>query len=120
MMRHVGRTPSGQELESIGEPVRDLIDTEDIDAGGGKLDRERDTVEASTDIGHSGSPRGVELKVAPTISRSLSEQLHRFESRDFIRWRASRWNPEARDLVDRLAGNTERLSTRGNDAHVGA
>ena len=52
--RRAGRA---EQIEPAREPVEDLLGGEDLDAGGGELDRQRQPVEAAADLGDMRSRR---------------------------------------------------------------
>ena len=58
--RERARRPHREECEAIGQPVEDLAGRKHPNARGGQLDREREPVEAPTDLCHHRRPVGGE------------------------------------------------------------
>ena len=93
------RSPA-QQRESIGETVGDLPRRERPQPRGRKLEREREAVEALTQLRDRTECLVVQLEVAPHSSGPLDEEAHRVGV------------GKRRDLEDRLSRNAERLEAR--------
>jgi hypothetical protein len=74
-----------EELERVLEPAQHLVPLEQLHAGGGQLDGERQAVEARGDRRDRGGVRVGELEVRPHRGRALDEQLDRRGLQDPIR-----------------------------------
>ena len=67
----------GEQVERMREPLQHRLGREDTDTRRCELDRERQTVEATTDLVHGSGVRVAERKVCADAARALREQLRR-------------------------------------------
>ena len=106
LARHHRAAATREETEPIVECVGDAVRVHDPDAGCRELQRERQTVQPSTDARHRLELLLVGREPAPRLVRALHEERH-------CRRLVERRNPP-RDLP----GDTERLTARRHDVQV--
>ena len=106
LARHHGAAATREETEPVVEPGGDAVRVHHPDAGCRELERERQTVEASTDARDRFALFVIGREPGPALARSFDEQL------------------DCGCLVERrhppsdFAGDTERLAARRHDAQV--
>src|SRR5687768_18577022 len=69
--------PAGQEAEAIVQPRANLIHREHLDARRRELERQRNAVQAATDLQHRRNVPGGECEVRLRAAGSVYEQTHR-------------------------------------------
>src|SRR5205823_3774874 len=74
--------PTYQESKAIVESHDDLVGAEHADSGGGQFDRQRQSVEAATDLSHRRRVGLNQVNVRSDTPCSLDEELPGFGSRD--------------------------------------
>jgi hypothetical protein len=110
-----GRAPAPrQQAEPLIQAGSDLLDRHHLGARRGKLDGQRDPVEAAADLYRRGPRSRVERKGRPHLRGPLGEE------RDGITRRArKRVDGERGHPPDRLAMDAEGLPARGEDPQAG-
>ena len=75
---------AAERLQAAGEPIPKRLRREEVQSGGGELDRERQPVEPAADVGDGGGVVVGEPEVRSDAARPLHEQLDRLELADLI------------------------------------
>jgi hypothetical protein len=98
-----------EEPEAVVEPRRDLLDRQQRRAGGGELERERQTVEAAAEPGDRGRGGGVEAEAGVRLPRPGDEERGRLRPRH-LRQIVARRQRQGRDRPNRFAGQAKLLA----------
>ena len=108
--------------EAIRQMVGDLLGREHSDSRGGKLDGERDAVQALTDLGNRRCVERVQREPGAGGRCPFQEQPHRFALQQALRLQGSSRSRHRQGchLPDNLARNSKRLSTGGQHTELRA
>ena len=93
LARHDRAQLGRQEAEPIVEPLRDLDDTQRAQAGGGKLDRQRDAVKVAADLGDHLRVAVAEGEGGLHQAGPIHEQADRRRRRDLVASPSRRADP---------------------------
>ena len=110
-----------QGLQPLLESRDDLARREQLDPGGGQLEREWEPVQAQTQPGDRVGVCIGELEVGPRGTCAIHEQSHRLDPPEVRRVeRVGRVRkPERRDRVDPLCGNVQRRAAGDEQRQAG-
>jgi hypothetical protein len=117
-----GRPPSsGQEYESVGQPIEDLFGGEDSRPYGGELDGQRQAVEAPAQPDHGRLVRAGQHERPRCGDRTLGEQQNGFVLPELGEWFSAvgRRKPQWRHGDNVFPRHLERLPGRVHDSHTG-
>jgi hypothetical protein len=117
---HGAALTAGEQTESVLEPVRHLPRIEDLNAGGGQLQSERDAVQAAADPHHGVGIVRVEGKAGPGRAGPLAEEADRVAVGEFGGADIVGRQRKRRHVPDDLAGDAEELPACGEDRQAGA
>ena len=112
MPRQRGAAAAREQLECVVQPAGDLLRRQHAHARGGQLDRERDAVEATADLGHRVAVRLGERERGQRRVRPLDEQLDRLgHASGGTSHAVSLATPSASRLVARIMRRGQRRSS---------
>ena len=107
----------GEQLEALIEPRDQILGGQRPHARRGQLDRERDPVEATTELRDRARVAIGEREVALRVLRAIHEQPHRVRSREHLERRVRAGEAERRDRDDLLARDRQALPARREHHH---
>ena len=121
-----GAAAGGEKVKAVVEPLDDLLEGEDADAGGGELDGERDAVEPPADLRDEVDVVVGERKGGACDGGAFDEEAHGFKLGEALEGVRAGGDlapvigqGERRERPCGLAGDAERLAAAGEDAQVG-
>ncbi len=111
-------TSAREQIEPPREPLEDRRRRQRARACRCQLDRERDPVQLSDDLGDRRSDVGRHLERGLHLCRARSEQLDGFALQDLVRLRVERRNGQRADRQDVLALYAEDLAARHDEGRL--
>ena len=105
-----------QELEAIVQPLVDLSYRKRPQAGCGKLQRQRNALEAGTELRHCRCLQLIQHEAGFLQSRTLDEELYRFRSHESHGVGVALRHPERKDGIGLFSAYPQHLAARGDDS----
>ena len=110
-----------QELEPRAEALEDVSRREQLDPGGGELERQREPVQADAELGDRVGVQLGELEVGPCVARASDEEPYRLRAPEPVDLERARrvGKLERGDGVDPLFGDVERRAAGDEERQAG-
>src|SRR5450759_5546045 len=117
MSRQCGPAASGEQPETIAQPIDNFGESHDARQACRELNRQRHSFQARADLRHRFGSCPVELKVRAAQTSSLNEQMDRLALHDQFGMTGliQAWNAQRRSPPDELTRHAEWLSARRNE-----